>query len=124
MPDKAAGQEIARGFSDFRQAVVRIGRVQPPEPDGPAVRKRDIEALIDAGDLNPSGRLPASRKAATCENHGRERGASAKERHGAAAPGPCAATVREAKIHAKGLAARRPPRLERFGGRGVDLRSR
>ena len=65
LPDKAAGQEIARGFSNFRQAVVRIGRVQPPEPDGPAVRKRDIEALIDAGDLNPPGRLPASRKAAT-----------------------------------------------------------
>ncbi len=104
LPDKALGQEIAGGFSDFRRAVVRIGRVQPPEPDGPAVRKRHIEALIDAGGLNPSGRLPASRKAATCENHGKESGASAKEPGGAAAPKPCAATVlREAKIHAKAL---------------------
>ena len=60
--DQAAGQEIPRRASVSGCAAVRIRRVQPAEPHGSAVRKRDLEALVHTRGQGPAGRRAAGRK--------------------------------------------------------------
>ena len=83
-------------------AAFSVGHVQPAKPHDAAIAEFNIETLINVDHLHVSGRPPARRKAGGRENDGRERHASSADP--ASGVGErCAAAVRKAKIHAKGM---------------------
>ena len=99
---QAVAQERTRAVRDFGRAVVRVGSVKPAKPDDSAIAEFDIETLINADHLHAPGRPPASRKAGGGGKDGRQRHASDAE-PGSHVGERCAAAVRKAKIHAKGM---------------------
>ena len=98
--EQSFAQERPRALQNLRGAVVHIRDVEFPEPYGSAIAEFDIETFVHADGLDASRRPPASRKAGRGENHGQERGYATKSPN---ARDQCAAAVREAEIHAKGM---------------------